>query len=100
MSERHASFALLVEIRVHEGEVERFERAMRSSAEAAVRDEPDCHAFHVTRVEGDPTRFLLFELYTDAGALEAHRETPHFKRFHDEAGDTIAEKTSRRLDVV
>lgn len=93
-------FALVVDIQVRAGEVERFRKAIDANAEAAVRDEEGCHAFHVTQIEGEPEHFVLLEFYTDAAALEVHHGTAHFKRFHEEAGDTIAEKSSRRLTIL
>ncbi len=43
------------------------------------RDEPDCPLFRVTRSPRDADVFLLYEEYVDERALEAHRQTPHFR---------------------
>ena len=99
MPESEGRFALLVSIKVKAGQVERFEQAMLANAEAAVRDEAGCHMFHVTQVEDDPQRFVLYEVYTDAAALTVHHSTPHFLRFHEEAGDTIEDKSVQRLRI-
>jgi quinol monooxygenase YgiN len=47
---------------------------------AAIKaDEPGCPLFHVCRSLERPDDFLLYEHYVDEAALQAHRETPHFK---------------------
>jgi quinol monooxygenase YgiN len=43
-------------------------------------NEPGCKLFHACRSNDDPNFFLLYELYEDQAALEAHREMPHFKQ--------------------
>lgn len=93
-------FALLVHVRVRPGSGDEFEVHIRRAAEAAVREEPECHHFHVGRDQDDPDRFELFEVYTDAAALEFHHGQPHFARFVEEAGGLILEKTRRRLDLL
>lgn len=47
----------------------------------ASRREPGCVSYVAHQVEGDPDTILIYEQYSDAKALAAHRETPHFKQF-------------------
>lgn len=44
----------------------------------ASRQEPGCVSYIPHHVEGDPDTVLIYEQYRDAGALEAHRHSPHF----------------------
>jgi quinol monooxygenase YgiN len=60
---------------------------MAANAEASVRNEPGCLRFDVCSVAGDPHRFVLYELYTDAAAFEAHKASPHFAHWR-----TVAER--------
>lgn len=92
-------FALLVTLRTHPGRGDELVPLLREAAAAAVREEPDCHAFHVGRSEDDPDEFRLFEVYTDAAALEFHHGQPHFARFAEAAGPLIASKARTRLDL-
>ncbi len=55
------------------------EAALREMAALVKQQEPDCVLYEVNRSQDDPDEFLLYERYRDAAALEAHRETPHFK---------------------
>jgi quinol monooxygenase YgiN len=51
---------------------------------AATRREPGCRTFVATRAVDDPDRFVLFEQYDDETAFQAHRATPHFRRYVEE----------------
>jgi len=48
---------------------------------AASREEPGCLVFVPCTVEGDPDHVLIWEQYADQAAAEAHRTTPHFKKY-------------------
>jgi autoinducer 2-degrading protein len=54
--------------------------ALKEMAALVKEREPECVLYEVSRSEDDLDEFLLYERYRDAGSLEAHRETPHFKR--------------------
>jgi len=41
------------------------------------RAEPGCLYFSAQRLEDDPRTFLLYELFADPAALEAHRASEH-----------------------
>lgn len=44
------------------------------------RAEPGCVTYEVARSVDDPTAFLLYEVYRDKEALDAHAASQHFKR--------------------
>jgi (4S)-4-hydroxy-5-phosphonooxypentane-2,3-dione isomerase len=71
-------FSLTVQMEVRRGRREEFLAGMAANAEASVRDEPGCLRFDVCSVDGDATRFVLYELYADADAFAAHKASPHF----------------------
>jgi quinol monooxygenase YgiN len=43
------------------------------------RKEPGLEVLMVNRGATDPSRFLFYEVFSDAAAFEAHQETPHFR---------------------
>ncbi len=43
--------------------------------------EPGCRHFDVAERAEAPGQFVLYEIYADQAALEAHRQTPHFAAF-------------------
>jgi len=87
-------FSLLVQMTVRPGRREEFLAGMAANAEASVRDEPGCLRFDVCSVAGDERRFLLYELYRDAAAFEAHKATPHFTAWRTVAGDVVEEQVN------
>jgi quinol monooxygenase YgiN len=52
---------------------------------AATRDEAGCLQFIAFRSQSDPDQFLLYEQYEDEEAFQAHRETPHFRQYVEQA---------------
>jgi quinol monooxygenase YgiN len=44
------------------------------------RQEPGCVSYIAHFVSDDPSTVLIYEQYRDEAALEAHRNTPHFKQ--------------------
>ncbi|RUX33092.1 antibiotic biosynthesis monooxygenase [Mesorhizobium sp. M2A.F.Ca.ET.042.01.1.1] len=61
------------------------------------RTEPGNMRWDIWRDRANPDRFILDELYSDDTALNAHRETPHFKNYAEKIGD-LAERTPIVLD--
>jgi (4S)-4-hydroxy-5-phosphonooxypentane-2,3-dione isomerase len=80
-------FSLVVQVQVRPDRREEFLAGMATNAEASVRDEPGCLRFDVCSVDGDETRFVLYELYADADAFAAHKAAPHFAEWR-----TVAER--------
>ena len=93
-------FAIIVTIKLQPGKVEEFKPHILANAQAAVRDEPDCHLFHVSQSEDDPDTFIFYEMYTDAASLDVHREQPHFKKFYEDANHMVADRSIQRVNVI
>jgi quinol monooxygenase YgiN len=47
----------------------------------ASRKEPGCVTYISHFVEGEPATVLIYEQYRDEAALDAHRNSPHFKQY-------------------
>ena len=93
-------FSLTVQLEVRPGDREEFLTAITTNAETSVRAEPGCRRFDVSAVEGDGTRFVLYELYDDAEAFEAHKRTPHFAAWRQVADRVLASQANTRGTVV
>jgi autoinducer 2-degrading protein len=93
-------FSLMVQLEVRPEDRDEFLAAITANAEASVRDEPGCHRFDVTAVEGDDTRFLLYELYDDAEAFEAHKQASHFRAWREVADRVLASQVNTRGSLV
>jgi quinol monooxygenase YgiN len=93
-------FSLMVQLEVRPEDRDEFLAAITVNAEASVRDEPGCHRFDVTAVEGDGNRFVLYELYDDAEAFEAHKRAPHFAAWRRVADRVLASQVNTRGTLV
>ena len=93
-------FAIFVTVKLKPGNADAFEPIILENATAAVRDEPECHEFHVMRDNEDPDTYHFFEVYDAASSLDAHRETPHYKKFASETENMVAEKSIQRITVL
>ena len=67
-------FAITVEFEIAEGCAERFKTLVTRNAEVSVLNEPECLRFDVLFPQGsDGRRILLYEVYQDRAAFEAHQ---------------------------
>jgi (4S)-4-hydroxy-5-phosphonooxypentane-2,3-dione isomerase len=90
------SFVLLVNIRIKPEHVERFMKGIGENARAA-RKEPGCRQFEVLVDPKDKAKVVLFEVYDDEKAFEAHQATPHFKKYLAEAVPLLASRERQVL---
>jgi quinol monooxygenase YgiN len=83
---------LVVHIQVHvKAEcVEAFKQATLINARASVQ-EPGIARFDVVQRQDDPTRFVFVEVYRDAAAAAAHKETKHYPIWRDTVAPMMAE---------
>jgi quinol monooxygenase YgiN len=67
---------------------------------AETRKEPGCRSYVFTADLEDPARFLIFEEWESAEALEAHFATPHMARFQQAMGGLgVREMDVRRYEI-
>lgn len=94
-----SGFVIVVEFRLKPGTFESFRRLIVENARASVRDEPGCRRFDVLVPEGDRETVVLYEIYDDRAAFQAHLKTPHFAVFDRESRDLVAAKTVREYGL-
>jgi autoinducer 2-degrading protein len=87
-------YVIIVEFTIKPGEMPRFMPLMLENAERSLRDEPGCRRFDV--LTGEDGRVVLYEIYDDEAAFQAHCRSPHFHRFDTAAKDLIATKRVER----
>jgi autoinducer 2-degrading protein len=73
------AFVVIASWKARAGEEGRIREILERMA-AASRREPGCQAYQAQVSLQDPTRFLLYERYADAGAFDAHKASEHFQR--------------------
>lgn len=89
---------LIARYRATPGNGDLVAETLRTMAEAVRRDEPACLVYRASRSLEDPDVFVLYEEYADQAALEAHRETPHFKALVE--GTIVPVLESREREVL
>ena len=84
-------FVLQVDIRIKPENVDAFMKGCLANAREA-RKEPGCRQFEVLVDPADRAHVMLFEVYDDDKAFEAHQQTPHFKKYLAEAVPLLASR--------
>ena len=84
-------FVLVVNIRIKPENVDAFMAKLQENAKAA-RTEPGCRQFEVLVDPKDRAKILLFEVYNDEAAFEAHQQTPHFRKYLADAVPMLASR--------
>ena len=81
----------MVNIRIKPESVDAFMKTLTGERRAA-RKEPGCQQFDVLVDPKDKTKVMLYEVYNDEKAFEAHQQTPHFKKYLAEAVPLLASR--------
>jgi (4S)-4-hydroxy-5-phosphonooxypentane-2,3-dione isomerase len=87
---------LVVHVHVHVKPecVEAFKQATLANAGASLK-EPGVARFDVVQQQDDPTRFVFVEVYRNAAANAAHKETAHYPVWRDAVATMMAEPRTR-----
>jgi (4S)-4-hydroxy-5-phosphonooxypentane-2,3-dione isomerase len=94
--------AILVDFRVRPEARDDFRRLVAENGAASLKREPGCQQFDILVPEAGPEgemdgRFLLYEIYADAAAFDAHLHTEHYRQFEAAVSAMVAGKTVSRL---
>jgi quinol monooxygenase YgiN len=84
-------FVLSVGLRIKPENVEAFMAKVLENG-AASREEPGCRQFDVLVDPKDRTSVMLYEVYADDQAFDAHQQTAHFKKYVAEAVPLLASR--------
>ena len=85
------SFVLQVAIRIKPENVDAFMGKVLENA-ASARKEPGCKQFDVVVDPRDRTSVMLYEVYADENAFEAHQRQAAFKKYVAEAVPLLASR--------
>jgi (4S)-4-hydroxy-5-phosphonooxypentane-2,3-dione isomerase len=92
--------AVLVDFRLRPGAQPAFRQLVDANARASATGERGCRRFDVVEPRGEADRILLYEIYDDAAAFDAHLGTPHYAAFDTESAPLIAGKSVVLCDLV
>jgi autoinducer 2-degrading protein len=93
-------FVVLVDFRLKPGNVQHFRRLIAENARASCRDEEGCRQFDVLVPKGESNRILLYEIYDDEAAFDAHVETMHFAQFDRDSRALVESKTVIQAELL
>jgi (4S)-4-hydroxy-5-phosphonooxypentane-2,3-dione isomerase len=79
-----------VQVRIRPGRVDDFLAATVLNARASLA-EPGVLRFDVLQDQADPAHVVLVEVYRDADAAGAHKQTGHYATWRDTVAETMAE---------
>lgn len=105
MQSRHAAaeaggvYINAVDLVIVPSELPKFLDAIKENGANAVK-EPGCREFNITVLANNPNHVFLFEVYDNEAALEAHRQTPHFKKYQAATQGMVADRNVRALSVI
>ncbi|WP_375690025.1 putative quinol monooxygenase [Pseudooceanicola sp. LIPI14-2-Ac024] len=88
-------YAVVVTFTIHPGRMAAFLPAVRANARTALEEEPGCHRFDVLTDADRPDEVLLYELYGDRAAFDAHLATAAFRSFDAGVAPMVAAKDVR-----
>ena len=87
--------AVLVYVHVLPESIEAFRAASQVNAAASIQ-EPGVVRFDVMQETGDPTRFVLFEVYRGQEGAAAHKQTAHYQTWRDAVAPMMAEPRTNK----
>lgn len=88
-----SGFVITVDFTVKPGAMTAFRKLIDRNARDSCADEPGCRRFDVLVPTEPADKILLYEIYDDRAAFDAHLKTPHFDAFNRESEGLVISKT-------
>ena len=88
-----SGYVVFVDFRLKAGARAAFRRLVDANAQISAHAEPDCRRFDVIEPEGAADSILLYEIYGDRAAFEAHMRSEHFARFDAASAGLVVSKS-------
>ena len=89
-----ATVVRIAELEIDPAQLASYLAMVKEEMEDSIRLEPGVLAIYAVAAKDDPAKLTFFEMYADEAAYEAHRESPHFKKYVAGTKDMIK---SRKL---
>lgn len=94
-------FVVIVDVTVRPDGVELFKEAIFTQAANSLEKESGCLGFDVLQNPDEPTRFMLYESYTDAPTFhDVHRNTEHFAQYAAATEPLVVDKQFRTMSLI
>ena len=92
-------FINAVHLEINPADMPKFMEAIKKNGAASVK-EPGCRTFNIHVSAKEPNHVFLYEVYDNAAALDAHRQTPHFKEYAATTKDMVTKRDARPMTAV
>ena len=92
-------FVVCASFKIKHDRVGDFLPLVKANATSSLADEPGCHRFDVCQSNESPGDIFLYELYDDAAAFEAHKQTPHYAKFSEAVAEMLADKSVKTMTL-
>jgi quinol monooxygenase YgiN len=87
-----SGYTIIVDFRLKPGTRREFRRLIDVNAKLSATREPGCRRFDVLEPVGEDDRIVLYEIYSDRAAFDAHTKTEHFAHFDVESAGLVTSK--------
>jgi quinol monooxygenase YgiN len=79
----------IARLQIDSAQLENYKAALKLHAETAVRVEPGVLTLYAVYEKDHPTHVIVFEIYANADAYQAHLKTPHFIQYKTSTKDMV-----------
>lgn len=79
----------IAELEIDPAHMAAYSAAVKQEIEQSIRIEPGVLALYAVAIQGQPNQLRFFEIYVDQAAYEAHRNSPHFRKYVETTKDMI-----------
>ncbi|MEM5947964.1 putative quinol monooxygenase [Spirochaetia bacterium 38H-sp] len=87
-------YVKLVKMQVIPGKEEEFETISKYNQENSIK-EKDIVRFDLLRSKEEPGTYMFYEAYRTREAIEAHKETEHYKKWNTQTATLLARPRER-----
>lgn len=94
-----SQYTILVDFRISPGAMDRFMALVLENARLSLAREPDCLIFDVLTPGDGGDQVLLYEVYRDRRAFDAHVAMPHVRSFGAAVAPLTSAKTVTELKL-
>jgi autoinducer 2-degrading protein len=91
--------ASAVDLEIAPDQLDKFRAALKENGAATIR-EPGCRRYDILQSAPNPNQIFIYEVYANQAAVQAHRETEHFKKYVAATKDMVVKRQSRPMVAV
>lgn len=89
--------ALVVEFVASAGNAEAVQELLQTQAANSLKNEEACRYFDVCTDPDASGRFVLYEVYDNEAAVDAHRETDYYATFREKLDPLVASRNVQKM---